>query len=167
MEHGNGLNGLDQRTLKELLTYNPLIGLFTRVKSLNPNNLGVAGSVGKDGYRRIELLGKKFLAHRLSFLYMTGKFPSNVVDHINHNKDDNTWNNLRDVSQTQNLENQIAARTNSKSGLLGASFMTRDQRYRSQIVINGKQVILGMFDTAEEAHSHYKEFKELYVDLCT
>lgn len=166
MEHGNGLNGLDQKTLKEYLTYNPITGEFTRIKSESIRNIGVAGTVSTDGYCRIELLGKKFLAHRLAFLYMTGEWPKQVVDHINHCKSDNSWSNIRDVSQTKNLENQVIARTNNKSGYLGVSFLSRYQRHRAQIVLNGKQIRLGMYDTAEEAHSHYKEFKELYLDFC-
>ncbi|MFW4291481.1 HNH endonuclease [Salmonella enterica subsp. enterica serovar Paratyphi C] len=46
------------------------------------------------GYIRIYINKKWYLAHRLAWLYVTGKWPINVIDHINRNKADNRFINL-------------------------------------------------------------------------
>lgn len=151
--------------LKKILQYDEITGDFIRLVSSNPNNIGKAGhKASKNGYVRIEVLGKKYLAHRLAWLYVHGNWPSNIIDHIDGCKHNNKISNLRDVSQTTNLENQKTARSNSKSGFLGV-IKEKSNKYRAQIVVNKKQVRLGPFDTKEEAASHYLEFKELYHSL--
>jgi hypothetical protein len=54
-----------------------------------------AGYVNKDGYRVVTLMGKKYFAHDLIWLYQTGQFPTGEVEHINGIRDDNRWCNLR------------------------------------------------------------------------
>lgn len=54
-------------------------------------------------------MGKKkysFLAHRLVWLYMTGKWPENQIDHDNGDATDNRWVNLDDVTRSKNGMNQ-------------------------------------------------------------
>lgn len=75
-----------------------------------------------------------------------------VVDHVNGDTLDNRRLNLRPATRAQNARN---ARTpsHSRSGIKGACLFAG--RWRARIRLNGKQVCLGRFDTAEEAHAAY------------
>ena len=90
-------NLLTQSQLQELLHYNPETGIFTSVG--NPRQRIFRGNVV--GYKRrddsieIEIYSVKYRAHRLAWLYMTGGWPKECVDHINGIKSDNLWKNLK------------------------------------------------------------------------
>ena len=94
---------LDQKTLKENLEYCPDTGNFTWLVS--KNNRVKAGAIASNinyyGYVRIGINGKQYGAHRLAFLWMTGEFPDEC-DHINHQRSDNRWENLRSVTSAEN-----------------------------------------------------------------
>ena len=75
-----------------------------------------------------------------------------VVDHINHNTLDNRRCNLRLATSSENTTNRRTSK-NTKSGLKGA-YSARNKWY-SRIVADGKDVYLGMFETAEDAHEAY------------
>ena len=94
---------------------------------------------------------------------MTGKMPEKVIDHINGNKKDNRFSNLRDVTNQANTQNTKKARNCNKSTmLLGATLDKRRGVYRSQIKVNGKNIYLGDFKTPELAHAAYVEAKNKY-----
>jgi hypothetical protein len=75
--------------LKEVLDYEPTSGNFTWLKATN-NRIkvgGVAGCINKvNGYRVIRINGRNYQAHRLAFLYIEGKFPTDDTDHVNHKR---------------------------------------------------------------------------------
>ena len=131
---------LTQERLKELLTYNPITGVFTwkprkGEKSFNTRLAGrEAGSVqnrgnGRKGVRiKIRVNNKFHFAHRLVWLYVYGKFPDNEIDHINGNPLDNRLCNLRDVDRALNCRN-LTIRTHNKSGLHGVWFSKKSGRY--------------------------------------
>jgi hypothetical protein len=85
---------------------------------------------------------------------------SRVVDHINRDRLDNRRENLRIVSQAQNLWNSAAHR-DSTTGLKGAFWEKRRKRFYAKIATHGKQRFLGYFDTAEQAHSAYRRAAEI------
>ena len=141
--------------VKDLLEYDPTTGLFTWDAKRGCRAKGQpAGSRKPNGYISIFLCGRRYYAHRLAFFAMTGQEPAGVVDHINGDKSDNRWANLRAVSQSVNMENRIGAQSNSKTGLIGASPHACG-RYIAQIRRNGMHKYLGLFDTAEAAHAAY------------
>jgi hypothetical protein len=75
------------------------------------------------------------------------------VDHINGDRLDNRRANLRFVTKRQNCQNQQCHR---EGRLAGASRENRPNgRWRSLIYVNGKQIYLGSFDTAQAAHERY------------
>lgn len=62
--------------LRQLLTYNPDTGEFRWVsKRAGVRFDGHVGAIGKAGYRYIVLDRKKYLAHRLAWMYMNGSLP--------------------------------------------------------------------------------------------
>lgn len=146
--------------IRSALDYDPDTGLFRwrrrSDKKLNWNaeNVGkVAGYVASEGYIRIKVNRVEYPAHRLAYLYMTGDWPINEVDHINAIKSDNRWTNLRDATGAQNCQNRAAPNMNNKCGFIGVSF--RSNRWRANIFVDGKQKWLGSFPTAEEAAAAY------------
>lgn len=109
---------------------------------------------GRSGYRRI---GDE-LAHRVAYRIMTGTDPGNyVVDHINCDRSDNRWCNLRLATRSQN-------RMNSKRKTKG--YVCVNGRYRASIYVKGHLESLGTFDTEEEARAAYvKRAKEVYGEF--
>jgi hypothetical protein len=148
--------------LKEVLIYDADTGLFTWIKRSSRADLigKVAGSRHSSGYISISIYNKKRLAHRLAWLYMTGKWPINHIDHIDGNRFNNTFANLRDVTRSENLHNVFKAKKNNKTKLLGVS--AHQGKWRMQIRVNGSNMRISGFNTPEEAHQAYLEAKKKY-----
>lgn len=148
---------LTQSKLKELLKYDPDTGDFiwlakpsiysTKVKVGNK-----AGYKTSQGYISIGVHGKRYFAHRLAWLYMTGEWPESCIDHIDNIKDNNKFSNLRQASPSQNQINKIVPNT---TGFRGVSL--HGGKYNAIISSKGKQYYLGRFNTAEEAAKAYDE----------
>lgn len=154
--------------LKSCLNYNPIDGAFVWLVDRGKAKTGhVAGCLRPDGYRYVSVSGRRFLAHRLAFLFMTGSMPKMDVDHINGDRSDNRWANLRDVPAQLNRQNQHKPKAGSASNLLGAYFDARCGRWYSNIRANGKRVPLGRFDTAEQAHAAYISAKRVMHEACS
>ena len=148
-------------TLRQLLEYCPETGHFFRRIRAGRSGVGViAGTIESNGYVRIEISGRPYRAHRLAFLYMTDAWPLNEVDHIDGNKTNNRWSNLRDVTDSVNLQNRKRATRRNKLGVLGVYFCKG--KYLAGININGKRKHLGTFPTAEEAHLAYLDAKRMH-----
>jgi len=148
---------LTQEILKERLSYNPENGLFTRLTSLGGVAIGsIAGCEYGAGYWGISLNNRIYLAHRLVFLYMTGSFPDEMADHINGDKLDNRWCNLRNATRTQNSFNS-GKRSSNTSGYKGVVLNKKSGRWHSKIKINKKWIWLGTFNSALEASDAYEK----------
>lgn len=145
--------------VQELLRYDPATGEFTWKRRVNnAQRSQVAGTVNSGGYRQISIDGRLQYAHRLAWLLMVGSWPDLMIDHVNGSRADNRWSNLREVDGSVNGQNRRAARTSSRTGLLGA-FVFRD-RFQSEIAVDGKRFYLGnSFATAEAAHAAYLDAK--------
>ena len=152
--------------LSDLLDYDPETGALTwKVRRGGIKAGTTAGRLDVDGYRRVMVNGKDLKAHRLAFLFMTGKWPELPIDHVNGVKDDNRWSNLREVTTQVNLQNRHKSNSTNKSGLLGV--FERHGRFRSSLWVGGKSKHLGTFDTAEEAHQKYLDEKRKLHEGCT
>lgn len=144
--------------LKEILEYCPYSGLFTwksRIKGSSYGPGDLAGSKHKSGYIQIKIHGTLYKAHRLAWFYMTGKWPSKEIDHINRVKDDNRWVNLREATHSQNQLNVI--RRPNKSGHPGV-YETDNGKWRVVLQINNKRFNLGTYLIFDEAVNVYKKF---------
>jgi hypothetical protein len=148
---------LTQNRLKELLELCLDTCIFTNRISRGADTVSnIAGYSGKDGYCVIQLDGKHYYAHRLIFLWKTGKFPKNQVDHINGIKNDNRWCNLREVNNTENQKNRSISKANT-SGTTGVSWDKDRCKWKAQISIEGKRTNLGCFVGIEDAIKARKE----------
>jgi len=156
---------LDQFELKRLWHYDPEAGLFTRLVATGNGKVGdVAGCRDHYGYIVIGIAGKLYKAHRLAFLYIIGAFPTSEVDHINSVRNDNRWINLRDATRSVNCQNLRKPPANNTSGYLGVAWHKQSKKWHAKIMVNSKQISLGLFDDACEAGAHYlrkkREFHE-------
>ena len=143
---------LTQAELRERLFYSPENGEFWWLgKNLMPER--EAGTVGSHGYLTIWLLGQMYLAHRLAWFYVHGVWPKGQIDHANREKLDNRIANLREARMSQQRANQLCRRDN-KLGVKGVELHTN--RYRARIMVKGRYVDLGRFDTIEEASLAYR-----------
>ena len=149
---------LTQKELKELLHYNPETGVFTWLVSEKKVKVGhSAGYVCKTtGYVEIRLC-KKFKAHRLAWLYMTGEWPRKGIDHINGIKDDNRWVNLREATQRQNLYNKGSIK-GSSSKHKGVSWCKWAKKWVVRARGPAKHLNLGYFNCEHEAALVYNQF---------
>jgi hypothetical protein len=144
---------LTAERLRDLLIYNPETGLFSRrVGKARARAGAVCGDLDSHGYVRISLDCKRYLGHRLAWLYVHGCWPAADIDHINGVRTDNRLANLREAARRNNLANR---RGHASSGLKGAYWHGQNGCWYSRIGVNGKSIHLGCFDTAEEANAAY------------
>lgn len=148
---------LTQADLVDLLHYDPETGHFTRKKS---TAIGMkagdrAHSIDSHGYVRFGVKGRNYRAHRLAWLYMTGEWPKEQIDHINCVRSDNRWANLRAATRTENLRNQ-KTRSGNKSGFKGVSFNAMANKWVACIRVKRKTIFLGYFESAQAAHEAYQ-----------
>jgi hypothetical protein len=138
---------MEQAELKTLLSYDPLTGKFTwKVKPCTWINVGdEAGHVARNGYIQIRLGGTLYYGHRLAFLYMKGVWPPKLVDHDNRNRSDNSWTNLLEASELQNMRNCTRSKNNS-SGVNGVLWDRQKNKWMAHITVNYKKKFLGYFD---------------------
>ena len=158
--------------VRELLSYDPDTGYIEwkkrRAGQRPPGSY--AGYISThDGYRSIRIDGVSYRAHRIIWLYVTGEWPQTEIDHINLDKQDNSWKNLRLATHKQNMTNVAPKiRKDGTRHLKGAYRADRglNDRWFAQIRHNNKVVRLGTFDTPEEAHAAYcKAAKELFGEF--
>jgi hypothetical protein len=159
-------NILTATRLREVLHYDADTGVFVRLTRKYPTT----GTVPKNprcAYLCIGIDYRVYRAHRLAWLYVHGSWPDGQIDHINGDKLDNRIANLRVATASQNKQNMRKARSDSRSGLIGASWHTKSNKWRAAIQIDGKKKHLGYFDTPEEAHQVFMEQKREHHAFCT
>jgi hypothetical protein len=138
---------LTQERLKELLHYDPETGDFI----WHPQPAGTIVMVRGESRWRVAVDRKIYFCSRLAWLYMTGQWPDGMVDHIDNDSLNDSWENLRLATNSQNQAN---SKVRSKSGLKGV--YSAGRRFQSHITVNGVHHYLGIFDTPEEAAEAYK-----------
>jgi len=159
---------LTQSRLKEVVNYNPETGDFIWIGHRYKSRNGLAaGHINQRGYRQIRIDGILYKAHRLAWLYVTGKFPEHSIDHISCIKTDNRYSNLRQADHSLNNQNIKKHRSHNKTGFLGVRYRKNINKYIADIRVNGKQIYLGLFHNAIDAHNAYLEAKRKYHAGCT
>ena len=150
---------IDAITVRELFDYDAATGVFTRRVTTN-NNGARQGAVittanGPGRHLITRFAGKKYYLHRLAWLYVYGRWPDHVIDHINGDPTDNRIDNLRDVLQFVNQQNQRSAHADNRHGLMGVA--KNHKRFSAQLQAEGKYHYIGTYDTPEQAHAAYIE----------
>lgn len=157
---------ITQEYLKSILHYSPETGVFTWIhKNVNQIKAGdIAGCPMKKGHMRIEINRRKYLSHRLAFLYMTGNFPEEV-DHINRIRGDNRWANLRSCTRSQNNSNKTKQKNNTSS--YKGVYWYEDRKKWSALIIHDRvRYHLGFFEDKKEAARVYNlKATELHGDF--
>jgi hypothetical protein len=137
------------------IAYEPSTGEFRWLKPGNNRHAvgSPAGHVGKEGYLRITLDGKRIMAHRLAWLIHYGEWPARFVDHEDEDKLNLRIKNLRLATKAENTMN-ISSRSDNVLGHRGVYVSKnphRAKKFVACIAVDGKQKTIGYFMTLEEA----------------
>jgi len=153
---------ISQAKLKKRLHYNEKTGIFTWTpnnKNKFPNK--TAGSIcTTTGYNRIDIEKSTYGAHQLAFLYVLGYIPINI-DHIDRNRSNNKWVNLRRSTPSINAKNRTISK-NHESGCIGVYFDKAKDKWISTITINKKRNFLGAFTSKKEAIDTREKMNEVH-----
>jgi len=115
-----------------------------------------AGNKTKHKGIQIRINKKNYIAHRIVWLLAYESYPIDDIDHIDNNPNNNRLSNLRLASKSENQWNTRKHKNNT-SGFKGVYFDRRSNRWVSKIMINNKNVYLGSFKSADDAHNAYKK----------
>lgn len=165
----------DQSLLLKLLRYDPETGkLYWREREIHlftdgPKNSALckmrswnsrfSGSealayVSSQGYLIGDVLNVGHKSHRVIWKMVTGEDPT-IIDHINGNRRDNRFCNLRAVTPSDNSRNTSTYKSNS-SGAVGVDFIEavhgqRRAYWRARICVDNRLITIGSFTTKEDA----------------
>lgn len=154
---------ITQSRLKELIHYEPITGIFTRlVRTSNRVKIGdVIGSKHCMGYLEMTVGGHRCLSHRVAWLYIFGKLPDQEIDHINGVKTDNRIANLREATHAENMRN-MSRHSDGVSGVLGVSLHKKSGKWKAQCSYGGVNKHLGLFADKECAIETYNSFADTH-----
>lgn len=131
---------LTQNYVHSLLDYDPETGVLTWLSGRRRGRQ--AGSI-EQGYLRVAIDRKRYMAHRLIWFYMYGTWPDEI-DHQNRVRSDNRLVNLRSVNHVENMRNQGLRVTNT-SGVTGVHWCRVARKWVAQIKVAGKSRYVGQF----------------------
>lgn len=144
--------------VREVFLYEPRTGLLLK-RAASASSGRVAGHVSNRGYLVVQFDGYRTTAQRVIVAYMTGHWPTDDVDHIDGDRVNNKWLNLRVVTRSENNQNVISARCDSTHGLRGVS--RTNGVFFARIAVGGQVHYLGTFPTALDAHLAYIDAKRV------
>ena len=153
--------------VRQVLSYCPITGVFVwKERKTRQGLIGcVAGSIGSHGYLAIGVFNRKRLAHRLAWFYTTGSWPKLHIDHIDGNKRNNCFANLREIDRFGNMQNMRRPTKVNKAGFLGVS--AHQGRWIVQLMVRGLRIRESGFATPDVAHKRYLELKRFHHSTCT
>ena len=118
------------------------------------------GTINKSsGYRIVSIKNKLYLYHRVVYFIHNDDWDihnsstDNSIDHIDRDKLNNSIENLRVVTHSQNQWNRDGK---------GYSFNKNAGKYVAKIRLNCKRKYLGSFENPEDARQAYLEAKKIY-----
>ena len=112
-----------------MLHYSPETGEFVWLQITTSRvKIGdIAGAVNSGGYVSIGLYGRRYYAHRLAWLYVTGYWPETIIDHRDRQRNNNRFANLRLATDTENAHN-ASIKKNNTSGVPGVSWCKQSEK---------------------------------------
>ncbi len=143
---------MNQKELKEILDYNPKTGIF--IWKIKPSKKvcinDTAGCKDKqNGYIQIVINRRKYLAHRLAYLYVKGYMPKEI-DHKDRIKYHNWFSNLRKITRLKNQRNIGNLKTNT-SGIKGVYWHNKRSKWYVYLKVKGNRMHLGSFEDFDKA----------------
>ena len=161
--------------LRSILDYDPVTGVFiwrerplAHFRTIRAGKIWngafpgtVAGTLTHHGYRQVNIGTKLYKASRLAWLYMTGQWPSEVIDHIDGNRSNDAFCNLRDVRLIENCRNQKTPSHNT-SGICGVSWVASRNKWLATIKVRGIAKNLGRFAAKDDAIAARKAAEAVY-----
>lgn len=160
-------NKLDIEFLKSLFHCDPESGtlIWKANRGCYPCGGKVAGGPDNKGYQMVRIGNVQYGNHRIIWAICTGVWPENDIDHINGNRSDNRFVNLRAATRGENLQNQRKAHRDNKSGYLG---VTRNgKKWVANITVQGQTFQLGTYPSPSKAHEAYLWAKRILHPTCT
>ena len=156
---------LTSRKARQLLSYDENSGVLVwkprpGFRQFNTRFAGhIAGCTDPAKYVRVRIEGRLYLAHRVAWLIVHGKWPANDIDHRFGIAVGNAFANLRSATRTENMQNKVMA-SNNTSGFIGVSWAKGSFKWTARIKVpNGKYLHLGLFETKETAAAAYAAAK--------
>ena len=133
------------------LSYDESTGVFRWLVNRKKAKVGnIAGSKCTNGYLKFTINGKCYLAHRVAWFYVKGKWPDDEIDHINCIKTDNRICNLREASRNENSWNKKIQQNNA-SGVKGVYWCKEVGKWRAMCRVNGTKYSIGFFSDINDA----------------
>ena len=121
----------------------------------------IIGKMRINEYLTLSINGIDYRAHRLIWVLMTGNEPSEFIDHIDGDRANNRWANLREATHAENCRNLKQTRDSK-----GVSFCKSRRKWNAAIgiTVDGKRrnINLGRFDTKDEAQLAYNAGSKKY-----
>lgn len=144
-KHKEALLSIDR--LDELLSYDEYTGIITSLAQRGPIRIGQRlGCLDKvSGYRYIMIDGSRYLEHRLIWFIMNLSWPNNIIDHIDNNRSNNTYSNLRNASYKLNSANKI------NNSTIGCNITKQNNNFMVTILTKGIRKSFGTCNTLEKA----------------
>lgn len=155
---------ITQAFVRDVLDYDPETGMFRWKErapnehycehsciALNARDAGkVVGTAGPQNYLQVQILGRKYMLHRLAHLWMLGEWPDGEVDHIDGDPANNAWSNLRVVTRAQNRRN-AARRSDNASGVTGVWRVPESGKWLAYIRYDRRLLNLGRHVNFDDA----------------
>jgi hypothetical protein len=149
----------EHKELQSIFNYNPVTGkLHFKVDNR------IAGTLGSHGYRQVHYKCNVIYVHVIIVKMLLGdivEVNDAQIDHIDRNRDNNIWTNLRIVSKQTNLQNKNKYKSN-KSGVTGVWWSKSTNKWQVAITVNKQSIHLGVFNDIEEAIQARREAETKY-----
>lgn len=151
-----------QSELREMLDYCPITGDLTwksHPSRQGQRFVGKPAGAFNDAVGRmcIQIKGRTYVASRVIFCWMTGRWPSGMIDHQNRDPSFDAWHNLREATRQQNSYN-VGTRNPLGKGVRRRS----DSCFQARIRADGRLITIGSYPTAELAAEAYADAAERY-----
>lgn len=149
--------------LRQVLLYNSTNGWFTwKISPAFQIKAGTrAGSLSDYGYRRISIDGNPYYEHVLAYFYIMGRWPTTTINHKNHKKYDNRWENLELATSAEQAQKRGVGKK-SISGITGIIWNEKRRKWTVGVTKNGVRKFVGHFSDLEDAKRARSEIEKTF-----